>query len=492
MKTYETAEIGVRRNKGAPRIWLDGERLTNAGFPPGQRYTLVVADRKVTLTVDEDGSRVVTAHRKNERELPVIDLNSFKAIGCFEGLDRVRVILDKDEIRLMPLASQEKATERLERLQGRLQDGLPLRSGSFCHGGGVLAKALKDGLADAGITTSLVVANDIDREVLFHASELNPAWNDETLAIAAPMQEIVTDDELMDRIGKIEFLEAGIPCTGASLSGRAKKHLSMAEADRNAGHLVVPFLELVRRLQPAVAVVENVPPYANTASAHLIRHILEDWGYTVTEAILPAQEFNCLEDRKRVCFVAVTAGLSFDVSQIQRPAPKTIRLADVMEDIGPDDERWRSYDYLQKKEERDIAAGKGFRRQLLTPADTRVGTIGSGYYKARSTEPFIAHPAEGDGRSRLLTAKEHARVKGIDPLLIEGKSETRAHMMLGNSVCAPVFRAVGKAIGFELKGLPTTIKAVVHLLRPAQAESDSEMETSSFDLGQGDLFGAVA
>jgi hypothetical protein len=40
----------------------------------------------------------------------------------------------------------------------------------------------------------------------------------------------------------------GIPCTGASVAGRAKKHLAKPEDDPNVGHLIVDFLTLVQRL----------------------------------------------------------------------------------------------------------------------------------------------------------------------------------------------------------------------------------------------------
>lgn len=85
----------------------------------------------------------------------------------------------------------------------------------------------------------------------------------------------------------------------------------------------------------------------------------------------------------------------------------------------------------------------------MTADSTSVGTIGRGYSKARSTEPFLAHPVD-QGLSRLFTAVEHARLKGIPESLVAGVSETTAHEILGQSVIYPVFEAVGKAIGQSL------------------------------------------
>jgi DNA (cytosine-5)-methyltransferase 1 len=452
MKTYETTTIGVRQNKGSPRIWLETRRLEAAGFVPGTRYSLSTGDHRVVLTVQEDGGRVVTAHKKGEKTYPVIDINSAQALGLFEGLDRVRVIFRRDEIHILPLATQLKARDRMERVEAALVNGAPLRVASFCHGGGVLSQAVSDGMASRGIESQLVVANDFDREVLYHAAEATREWRDDTIAVAAPLQEIVTDDYLLQRVGKVHVVVAGLPCTAASLSGRSKKGLAIPEEDPNAGHLVVPFLAIIEKLQPAIVLLENVPPYATSASAHLIRHVLRDWGYNVQERILAARDFGCLEDRKRLCLIATTAGLHLDfdaIDSLQQPC--TQRLGDVLEDLALDDPAWKPVAYLKAKEERDAAAGKGFKMQILTPAADRVGTIGSAYQKARSTEPRLAHPDATSGLSRLFTPLEHARIKGADPALIAGLPATRAHHLLGNAICVPPFNAVGVVIGSALR-----------------------------------------
>lgn len=120
-----------------------------------------------------------------------------------------------------------------------------------------------------------------------------------------------------------------------------------------------------------------------------------------------------------------------------------------MDDVPLDDPMWKPYSYLAEKEKRDIEAGKGFRRQLLTPDAPEIGTIGRGYSKARSTEPFILHPQD-DQLSRLLTVAEHARAKTIPHHLVQGESATRAHEVLGQSVIHSAFAAVGSLIAKTL------------------------------------------
>jgi len=450
MQHYETVEVKLGQNKGAPRVWLEGKRLLKAGFAAGAKFAIDTGNERVVLRITSNGTRIVSAKHRADEDVPVIDLNSASALGVFAGLERLRVIIRKDEIHLLPLATQKKAAERIERLERKLKAGEPLTVGSLCHGGGVLSLALHNGLHEGGVETRLAFANDIDAQVLEHASSVNPVWDEATASVAAPMQEIVADNWLLNQLGSVEILEAGIPCVAASLSGRAKKGLSMAEADPNAGHLVVPFLAIVQAVQPCVVVVENVPPYQNTASAHLIRNTLRDWGYTVQEDVLAGGDFGAFEDRKRMVMVATTAGLAFDFTSITKPAPQAHTLAQIMEDIPENAECWSTMQYLRDKEVRDKAAGKGFRMQIVGPNDSRVGTIGAEYQKNRSTEPKVRHPVQGDCLLRLLTPTEHARIKGVPEQLIAGLPATRAHHLLGNGICFGPFLAVGKAIALML------------------------------------------
>jgi len=451
MKSYTLAEIKLGSAHGAPRVWLEGKKIESAGFTPGKRYQLALGDQRVTLTLCDDGTRVVSGKQKGDTALPVIDINSAQALGMFAGMERLRVVITHDAIHLLPLATQKKAAERLRRIESAIASGEELRVGSFCHGGGVLSNALCEGFKRAGVKSKLVFANDIDEDVLMHAAQVNPVWESSTMAIAAPLQEVVADNWLVKQLGPLHCVEGGLPCVGASVAGRAKKKLEMAEADPNAGHLVVPFLALIEQLQPAIVILENVVPYLSTASAYMLRYTLKDWGYTVHETVLEAGEFGCLENRKRMAMVAVTAGLSFDIESIEKPALQTQTLGDILEDVPHDAACWSSMNYLREKEARDREAGKGFRMQILGPEATSVGTVGAQYARVRSTEPKIRHPVEGDALLRQLTPKEHARIKGVPEHLIEGLPATRAHMMLGNGICFPPFIALGEAIARALR-----------------------------------------
>src|SRR5690606_5230773 len=152
------------------------------------------------------------------------------------------------------------------------------------------------------------------------------------------------------------------------------------------------FLTIVRATGPAVIVFENVREYGTTVSMHMIRDVLTEWGYVVHETVLDGDE-TTLEDRKRLCMVAVTEGLTFNWN-LMPTRKREARLGDVLEHVSLDSDAWKSCDYLHEKEQRDREAGKGFRMQLVDEESVRVGTIGRHYAKWRSTEPLIRHPTQ--------------------------------------------------------------------------------------------------
>ena len=212
------------------------------------------------------------------------------------------------------------------------------------------------------------------------------------------------------------------------------------------GHLAVGFLAIVAALNPAVILVENVPGYMTSASFSIIRNQLTEWGYDIHADVLRGADFNTLEHRDRMAMVAVTRGMTYDVSDVVRPTPQKQRLGDILEDIPNDHPSWSDMRYLKEKEERDLADGKGFQMQIFGPESQRVSTIGRGYAKVRSTEPKLRHPTDPN-LLRQLTPGEHARCKAIPEALVKGMSSTRAHEVLGQSVLMPPFRATGAAIG---------------------------------------------
>lgn len=444
---YYIKKIG--QNKGAPRVWLEGTQTAKAGFAPGQRFNIHVEGQTVVLQAHPDGSRIVSSKKAGDALNPVIDINSRELLAIFDGMSSIRVAVKEGQIYLVPLASELKKQERYKRLKNKLESGDPLALGSLSHGGGILDHAVHSGLKAAGINSKLAFANEIREELLEHAAIHNDAWSENTQIFAAPMQELAFDERGLANIPKTDILIAGIPCSGASKAGRAKRGLVHPEAHPEVGHLVVGALVILSKTNPAIVIIENVPPYGNSASADILRNQLRDMGYNTHERILNGKEWGTLENRDRWVMIAVTHGIEFDFSQLIAPETKRLKLGDVLDDIRPDDPRWSAMQGLKDKEVRDKAEGKNFKMQVFDADSEHIGTLTKGYAKVRSTDPKIQHPDNPD-LLRQLTAAEHARIKQVPEHLIEGLSNTIAHEVLGQSVVYTPFYDLGQEVGNTL------------------------------------------
>lgn len=446
IKKYSTAiskKLGLGR-RGCPRLYFKGG-VDKYGFTPGTRYNAKITGSTLTLTVCPDGKRLVSRREIGDKFIPIIDIESHTLLSMFDGHERVRVIYQDGAIHILPLATVVKVKERLSRLRDNLTNGF-VRSGSLATGIGIMALALHLGLGGQGIRTDMAFACELREELLDHAVQFNPAISQDTLAIVAPLQEATNDDWLMAHLPKVDILEMSLPCSGASSAGRAKNKTSCAEEHPDVGHLIASALQVLAKVNPSIIIFENVPPYALSASGHILRYQLRDMGYAVHETELVGEDFNSLENRKRWCVVGVTNGIPFDFAALKKPMRMVRQLREVLEEIPSSDPRWSEMRGLKEKEIRDKEAGKGFMMQVFTPGDTYIGTLTKGYAKVRSTDPKIRHP-ENPELLRQLTPVEHARIKGVPESLISGMCQTLAHEVLGQSVLVTPFKAVGELVG---------------------------------------------
>jgi len=438
--------IGEKR--GAPYIYFDGLQAVRAGFSPGQKFEVTISDNSVVLMVNKDGSRSVSSKTVRGVDYPVIDINSKELLDIFDGMSSIRVVVQHGKVHLLPLASEIKKKERLQRIEQKIANSEPMTTASLSHGGGVLSCAIHEGLKRSGIECTMAFANEIREDLLVHAMENNPTWKPGSpIAVGMPMQEVAQDDWLLSKLPKIDILEMGLPCSGASKAGASKRGLSKMEDHPEVGHLVFSALAILNKTQPSVVLLENVPEYASSASAMILRHQLRDMGYTTHEAILSGKDFGCLENRVRWCMVAATNGLDFDFQGVVPTVTIVKELGEFIDDsIKPDDPRYRAVQYLKDKEERDAAKGNSFAMQTMTERSTSIPTLRKGYQKGGSTDPRLLHPTD-QSLSRLLTSKEHAKIKGVPEQIIDGLSESTAHQLLGQGIVYAPFESVGHKIG---------------------------------------------
>lgn len=142
--------------------------------------------------------------------------------------------------------------------------------------------------------------------------------------------------------------------------------------------------------------------------------------------------------------MAVSSGLSFvDLSQFSIPDKQYKSVADIVidDEFTPE---FKEYEYLAQKEIRDIAAGKGFRQNLVDLTSETVGTIGKGYAKVRGTEPRLKGY---NGLSRLFSVEESCKLRLIPEHLLGDCGFTIGHEAAGQSILYQHGMGIGSLIG---------------------------------------------
>lgn len=449
LTTILNLNVTIGESKSVPRIWLEGESLCLAGLKIKSRYFVKsTAANRIELheaANDYAGKTFnVSSRDRHGVRRPLMEIRSNLLRELFQHCQKVRVAIRQGVIVITTLQKEINIIERCKRVMEKLRDRKPLELCSLFHAAGVMDSAFHKGLAQGGVDSFIKVAVEMSKVYLSASLRNNPElWRDESIVV----QSDIRDVNYNNKTPACDVLIAGIPCNAASRAGKPKNGITFAEQHPDAGSLFFDFIKGVEAHNPAIVVAENVPDFQKTAGMAVIRSVLSSLGYNLFEAVLDGNDFGALEKRKRMVLVAVCKGLSchFDFDDLQPVKSKEAALNDVLDVFSPDSVRWSDFKHLKEKWISDKEQGKGFAPQYLTGAEGHCGTIGKGYFKGRSTEPFIKHPTDPE-LMRLLTQYEHARIKAAPASLCANESETVAHEIYGQGVVYTKFVAIGAGI----------------------------------------------
>lgn len=121
------------------------------------------------------------------------------------------------------------------------------------------------------------------------------------------------DKKLRSMRGEVDLLAGAPPCQGFSLAGRR-----LHSDPRNS--LFRQYLEIVKRIEPRVLLVENVQgfsfPFKSTGKrrkphkpySQILTDNLQDLGYTVFSEMINFREFGVPQDRTRFILVGIRCG----------------------------------------------------------------------------------------------------------------------------------------------------------------------------------------
>ena len=456
----------IGQNRGTPRLWIEGVKLGAAGFTRGARYTIGFESDRMVLSLDDTGTRRVSGKTRAGRDLPILDIKLRDLEDAFGTEGRVRVVFTPGRITVTLHHETAAKSAREASFRAGLARG-ELTEASMFTGGGVSTHAVHRAASDYGLTSRLAWVVDAELKYLQVGFANNYAITDQTTALIGRAEEI--EPQFFRSVNVLSF---SMPCSGFSLAGKSK-HRQAPEAHEGAAALFGT-LSAIRAANPAVLISENVAEARDSAAYVLLKTELVRLGYRISERIMTQADTGSLEDRKRYWLTAVSDGLAGEIDDSLVHAGSLLppaRLADILEAEIPES-AWHEHAYLKEKAERDRAAGKGFTRQILDGTETRCGTIGRFYSKHRSTEPMLAR---ADGKERILTPVEHARVKSAPEALVAETGAALAHEILGQSVdYRQAYLAMGSvlaAITGELRGQVARIGDAARAVTARVAES---------------------
>lgn len=452
----------LREHRNSPRIFVDEAALFD--FAPSLlrtqspeksllTYNRIWNEDHLVLELAQNGKYTLSTKLKDGVIVPVLDINLKKLGELFDINQDLRIAIKSGRIVIKAHANESDIESRVNVICEKLQKNKTLDVGSVFHGGGFLDSSMHNGFLNAGVKTTTRYAIEMEQRYLNSSRKNNKKlFNPDTFFIYSDVALVNYNN-----MPKCDIMYAGIPCTGASVSGAAKNKLKFAEDHDSAGACFFSFLNAVKSSNPAAIVIENVKQYLSTASYSIIKSVLGQLGYNLQSVVLNGADYGSFEKRERMVCIAITKGLGqeavfnalFDnIEKMKKP--KVTKLKDLLDTIPANDPSWKEVSYLKEKAIKDKEQGKGFAMQFLTEDSTSCGVIGAGYQKARSTEPRLLHPTNPE-LSRLFTPAEHARIKTHNPDIVNGLPATHAHAILGNGVIGAVFEVVGQCLATSLK-----------------------------------------
>lgn len=416
-KKIYISDLGITDiSTGRRRLYLESSRLKQTRFQPGSRITVEVANQFLKISISDNGDAMVSACKRGKREgRPVIDIRRKELAEAFAGIEKVKVMIGENSITVVPLESE------IARLQAMPKGSKRLTFIDIFAGGGTLTEAFKM----AGFQSVGAVEKN-DRYL-----ETYEANNPGAMTYCGSVADVDWRD-----LPSANIVLASPPCEDFS-QAQTQSPSSATE------HLTFYLLQGLGVLRPAAIVIEQVPAYAKSPYAALLRRVLTDYGYHLTESIVDGVKMGSLSRRKRFCMIASqTPGFAFDEAE----KPRTKRVKDILEQTP---RTWLTEENSQtirsfiSSAKHHAEKGNGFRMAAVTEDATMVATITKGHAKRRKTDPLLT---DGEGRYSFFSTRELARIDGLPDSYILPESHQVACEIVGQGVLADAFSLVAKQL----------------------------------------------
>lgn len=342
-----------------------------------------------------------------------------------------------------------------------------MRGAEFFAGIGLVRKAL----SQCGL--EVVWANDIDsnKQLLYEANFGSDHFRLGDIRAVHGWQ-----------LPEVDFATASFPCTDLSLAGN---RIGLQGTQSSMFWEFARVLREMKERRPKVVMLENVPSFATSNGGHdlyIALRRLNRLGYACDLLVIDARYF-VPQSRPRLFiigsrelladsgtwdpsplrpkwiqrFVHQHPDLKLQALSISLPEPDRRTLANVVERLGEDNERWWDDGRLQRfirelspiqRARLDVLMSSpqpswatAYRRTRNSkPAwEIRADAISGCLRTARggSSKQALVESGNNEFRVRWMTAVEYARLQGADDFNLAGVPENRALFGFGDAVCVP-------------------------------------------------------
>ena len=268
---------------------------------------------------------------------------------------------------------------------------------------------------------------------------------------------LVSADEIPDH----DILTGGFPCQSFSVVAQNPKRLGYK--DDKKGKLFFEMCRILKEKKPAVFVAENVKGLlsANKGEAFpLVIQEFENAGYHVKYKVLNASHFGVPQKRERVFIVGFRDKQAYDAFEF--PEAVTVDKPRIIKEIIDPEHTIEDKYYFSERAVKGMKAtkhaktmNKGRAQDVNLPSNT----VGAHLAKVslNSTDPVLCI----DGRYRMFTPREVARIQSFPESFKLPGSRTTNYKALGNAVAPVVMWHVTQSIITALKAVESPKTAPV-------------------------------
>lgn len=274
----------------------------------------------------------------------------------------------------------------------------------------------------------------------------------------------------LEALPDFDILCAGFPCQPFSAAGKKEGFL-----DETRGTLFFDIARILKEKKPKVFLLENVKNLYYHDKGKTLKTILKtlnNLSYTVSYQILNARDFGLPQNRERIFLIGNREGKVFDFSKLHKTTCHSMEF--FLDDFYfGEKENLPVFHYLSEGDYTILPQNliktnqnsglrfcgylnKNIRKRGIRPGTlhlSRVHKQPNRIYSIKGIHPTLS-AGETSGRYfiydgekvRRLTLNECYRFFGFPESFIRTGSKTQQYKRIGNSVCVPVVREIGREV----------------------------------------------